>query len=215
MSNEIKPEIKLDFNANQEIERRFLVNRIEWDAFRRKHQVRCVRITQGYLSMRPVSRIRIIEDETNNIEVEHTIKGPKVGITAPEFNTSYPVEYALEVMKLCEHVIVKHRYYFTYAGKHWSVDEFSGENRELLVAEIELKRENEKFRKPKFIDAEVTSVNVLSNAALAKHPLQSWGEWCRDTVVSRIIGMCEPLGEERLRVMMALVSNIEAPKAGL
>lgn len=193
MSN-LKPEAKLESSesSNQEIERRFLVNRILWDTFRRSRVLPCALIKQGYLSTNPVSRIRIIEDETNNIEVEHTIKGPKVGITAPEFNTSYPADYALEVMKLCEHQVVKHRYTFKYFGKTWVVDEFRAENRGLLIAEIELSREDEKFRKPKFIDAEVTALGFLSNAALAKHPFQSWGATYRDATLSRVNGFDNP-----------------------
>jgi CYTH domain-containing protein len=61
-----------------------------------------------------------------------------------------------------------------FRGFTWEVDEFLGENEGLVVAEIELKSENEQFEKPVWIGEEVTHDPRYFNASLSSRPFRQW-----------------------------------------
>jgi CYTH domain-containing protein len=54
------------------------------------------------------------------------------------------------------------------------VDEFLGENKGLVVAEIELKDVKEDFEKPDWLGQEVTGDKRYYNSALTKKPYSTW-----------------------------------------
>ena len=58
----------------------------------------------------------------------------------------------------------------------WEIDEFSGENAGLVIAEIELPEEEASFEKPDWLGAEVSADARYFNACLAQHPLSSWAK---------------------------------------
>ena len=63
------------------------------------------------------------------------------------------------------------------SGKHVvEVDEFAGDNEGLVVAEIELEREDEVYIKPDFLGREVTGDERFYNKYLSIHPYNSWNE---------------------------------------
>jgi adenylate cyclase len=60
-------------------------------------------------------------------------------------------------------------------GNHiYEVDVFSGENEGLIMAEIELLREDEIFEKPHWLGKEVTNDERFYNAYLSKNPFKTW-----------------------------------------
>ena len=60
-------------------------------------------------------------------------------------------------------------------GEHiFEVDEFYGENEGLTVAEVELNSEDELFKKPHFIEKEVTGDIRYYNSFLMKNPYTRW-----------------------------------------
>jgi adenylate cyclase len=60
-------------------------------------------------------------------------------------------------------------------GNHiYEVDVFSGENEGLIMAEIELLREDEIFEKPNWLGQEVTNDERYYNAYLSKNPFKTW-----------------------------------------
>jgi CYTH domain-containing protein len=71
-------------------------------------------------------------------------------------------------------VIEKYRTRINYDGKVWEVDEFEGENKGLIMAEIELVSEDETFSVPPWIGEEVTGDIRYYNSRLAIHPFRSW-----------------------------------------
>ena len=73
-------------------------------------------------------------------------------------------------------VVEKNRHRVGFAGKLWEVDEFLGENRGLVVAEIELFREDEVFDLPSWVGREVTEDLRFSNAALSRQPFSLWSD---------------------------------------
>jgi len=153
----------------QEIERKFLVIG-DFKKFATKQSG----IRQGYLSSVPGRSVRIrINGEKGFI----TIKGAanKSGVNRYEWEKEIPVSDAEELLKICEPgVIEKIRYYIPVGEFIFEVDEFHGENEGLIIAEIELKSESDKFEKPEWLGTEVTGDRRYYNSVLIKNPFTRW-----------------------------------------
>ena len=144
-----------------EIERKFLVINDDYLLMASKS----VNIKQGYLSTRKESTVRI---RVKNNQAYITIKGINTGATRYEWEYSIPYEDAIEMMALSQGVVIdKIRYIVEYEGFIWEIDEFIGAHEGLVVAEIELKDENETFPIPPFIGEEVTGNVAYYNSTLA------------------------------------------------
>ncbi|MPN48107.1 Inorganic triphosphatase [bioreactor metagenome] len=61
-----------------------------------------------------------------------------------------------------------------HAGKRWEIDEFEGDNRGLIVAELELQSQDEAFQKPSWLGLEVTGDFRYFNSALLRNPYKNW-----------------------------------------
>ena len=60
-------------------------------------------------------------------------------------------------------------------GNHlFEVDEFLGENKGLVLAEVELKHEDERFEKPNWLGEEVTGQVPYYNSQLSIKPFKEW-----------------------------------------
>ena len=151
-----------------EIERKFLVDNSDWKL---KIQ-REIPIKQGYLNSTPDRTVRVrIAGEKSWI----TIKGKTIHTSRKEFEYEIPLNEALELIQMCERPLIeKTRYEILENGKLWEIDVFDGENNGLIVAEIELKSESEKFTFPKWLGKEVSHENKYYNASLIKNPFQNW-----------------------------------------
>jgi adenylate cyclase len=155
---------------NQEIERKFLVTGDGWRAAAGAGKMCC----QGYITSGlsdATVRIRLLGDQGFL-----TIKGPPHGISRPEFEFEIPAadaEYMIE--NLCgDRLVSKRRYTFENSSTVWEIDEFSGLNEGLIIAEVELEREDQSFGTPEWLGAEVTSDARYTNAALAIRPFARW-----------------------------------------
>ncbi len=150
-----------------EIERKFLVSGNEWRALGTP-----VHYAQGYLVADGYRTVRIRVAGENGFL---TIKGVSKSFSRPEFEYKIPVEEAIEMLKLCSiPVIEKFRTKVVFEGKTWEVDEFQGENKGLIMAEIELKSEDEPFSIPPWIGKEVTGDMRYFNSRLAVNPFKNW-----------------------------------------
>ena len=146
-----------------ETERKFLVKG-EFMHLSKK----ALKITQAYLSIDPYKTVRIrISDDKAYI----TIKGRPVGdsISRSEWEFPIPLTDAIEMMKIClSGKIVKTRYLIP-SGKHtFEVDVFHDKNDGLIIAEIELSSDDEKFDIPEWLGEEVTGNPAYYNANLIK-----------------------------------------------
>jgi adenylate cyclase len=105
-----------------------------------------------------------------------TIKGQKVGISRPEYEYEIPFNDAKEIIeKLCEKLVIeKTRYKIKHAGHIWEVDVFEGDNKGLVVAEVEMKDESEEVQLPAWVRSEVTDDLRYSNSNLVKYPYKCW-----------------------------------------
>lgn len=153
-----------------EIERKFLVLNDDYKA-QSNHSTR---IKQGYLSSVHGRTVRVrIKGENGYL----TIKGQSnaSGTTRFEWEREIPAEEAIELLTLCEPVLIDKTRYEVNLGSHtFEIDEFYGENQGLVVAEIELSHEDEAFDKPSWLGLEVTGDVRYYNSALMKYPYSSW-----------------------------------------
>ncbi len=154
-----------------EIERKFLVR---GDDYKRQAYASS-RICQGYISSGHGRTVRVrVRGDRGYL----TIKGPSNadGISRYEFEKEITLDEAEHLMQLCEPGQIDKTRYLVMSGNHtFEVDEFYGDNEGLVMAEVELKSEDEPFVKPDFIDREVTGDRRYYNAHLLKHPFKAWG----------------------------------------
>ncbi|AFM06331.1 hypothetical protein Fleli_4032 [Bernardetia litoralis DSM 6794] len=153
----------------QEIERKFLINKKEWQNVE-KSQGNLYR--QGYLLTDPNKTIRVRQTTEKAFL---TIKGLSIGATRPEYEYEIPMEDAKELLdNFSVSELSKIRYEIVYENKIWEVDEFLGDNTGLIVAEIELESEDETFNIPSWIDVEVTGEDKYYNSNLTIEPYKNW-----------------------------------------
>jgi adenylate cyclase len=149
-----------------EIERKFLVIGTQW------RQGTGVSYCQGYLSRDKERTVRVRIAGANAFL---TIKGITRGAARAEFEYEIPVTEAEQLLNLCEDPIIrKVRYTLDYKGFTWEVDEFRGDNEGLVVAEIELESEGQRFERPAWLGREVTDDPRYYNANLVAHPYRNW-----------------------------------------
>lgn len=130
-------------------------------------------IKQGYIPTRDHTTVRIrIQDK----EAFLTIKGKSEGVTRLEFEYSIPLEDAESMLSdLCASSLIdKTRYLINHEGHVWEVDVFESANKGLIVAEIELKSEEEDFVLPEWVSEEVTHDVRYFNSQLIKNPYLNW-----------------------------------------
>jgi len=152
----------------KEVERKFLVKPGAWTP-----EGAGTWYKQGYLSSQ---KERVVRVRIAGPKAMLTIKGPNTGITRSEFEYAIPVEDAgILLDTLCEKPLIdKHRHAEVHGGKTWEIDVFHGENEGLVVAELELKSEDEVFEHPAWLGEEVSSDPRYYNSNLLKNPFSTW-----------------------------------------
>lgn len=153
-----------------EIERKFLVKNNDYKA----EVVQEMKIKQGFLSTVPKRSVRIrIRGNQGFI----TVKGisNESGASRFEWEKEIEIEDALDLLKICEPGIIDKTRFHVKSSEHtFEVDEFCGDNEGLVVAEIELSSEDEKFEKPTWLGDEVTGEVKYYNSMLIKNPYMDW-----------------------------------------
>jgi CYTH domain-containing protein len=146
-----------------EIERKFLINAEKWNLFPKPEPVL---IKQGYLLNSPEATVRL---RTKGDLGYLTIKGESKGISREEFEYQIPFNDVIQMFNNFQSkVLSKWRYTLTFENKIWEIDVFKGKLSGLILAEIELKSEDETFTLPPFIDEEVSFNPEYYNSNLIK-----------------------------------------------
>lgn len=152
-----------------EIERKFLLAHDGW----RREIARSLPFRQGYLSgegTRASVRVRL-EGELARLN----IKAAVLGRARAEYEYPIPVAEAVEMLEtLCGKRVDKTRHFVERDGLTWEIDEFHGDNAGLVVAEVELEREDQELALPDWIGQEVTEDRRYYNQQLALRPYSSW-----------------------------------------
>ena len=152
----------------KEIERKFLVRPRKWSELGPGLAIR-----QGYLSTTIERTVRV---RTYGERGYVTIKGTTSNISRDEYEYEIPFKDATEILDgLCiRPLIEKTRYRIPFGGHTFEVDEFTGANAGLTVAEVELKSADEKIELPDWIDRDVSGDPRYFNSNLALKPFSTW-----------------------------------------
>ncbi len=162
----------------KEIERKFLVTSDDF----KLAAVSCVHIVQGYISRESGRTVRVrLEGEKGLL----TIKGrsSEDGLDRNEWEYEIPALDAKAMLSLCTGKLIDKDRYVVSAGHvgsevrsegpisdcglFWEVDVFHGVHEGLIIAEVELPSENEKFEKPSWLGNEVTGDRRYYNSVLS------------------------------------------------
>ena len=153
-----------------EIERKFLVTSTAF----KEESFRDMRIIQGFLNTHPERTVRV---RICGNKAFLTVKGKSnhLGTIRFEWETEIAVTDAEKLLTLCEDGIIEKRRYEVKVGEHiFEIDEFFGDNKGLILAEIELDHEKESFRRPDWLGKEITGELKYYNSLLSKHPFKDW-----------------------------------------
>lgn len=158
-----------------EIERKFLLANDGW----REGIERSEPIAQGYLvgaqalrdgSARASVRVRLAGEQA-----WLNIKAATPGIARAEFEYPIAVGDARELLAtLCDGVLEKTRHDVRVDGMLFEIDEFTGDNAGLIVAEVELPAVDAPFPRPPWLGREVSALTRYYNVNLIAHPYRQW-----------------------------------------
>jgi len=152
-----------------EIERKFLVRSDGW----KQQAVRQRTLRQAYLSKSHAlsMRVRIEGNESATL----TIKAAKQGFERHEFEYRIPVADAEALLAWRSGtVITKTRHIVPIDELIWEVDVYEGENRGLVIAEVELSKADQTVHRPAWLGDEVSHDGKYFNASLSVHPYSKW-----------------------------------------
>lgn len=154
--------------VGREIERKFLVVNDGWKPAPASKAIR-----QGYLAFGPPASVRVRLAEGR---ADLNIKRSTLAVSREEFEYEIPLADGEALLaELCEgHIVEKTRHLVDYGGLTWEVDVFSGVNEGLVVAEVELEREDQPVETPPWAGEEVSGDPRYLNSNLAQHPYRDW-----------------------------------------
>ncbi len=152
-----------------EIERKFLVSSDAW-----RQGASGTRYRQGYVHSGEGCTVRV---RSSGQKAFLTLKGRSQGAARAEFEYERPMADAKVILDtLCYRPLIeKTRYCVDAGGLTWEIDEFHGENAGLILAEVDLDREDQEVPLPAWIGREVTGDPRYYNASLVRNPYSKWG----------------------------------------
>jgi CYTH domain-containing protein len=153
-----------------EIERKFLVTNNDF----LKETTSSSKLVQGYLNSDKERTVRIrIQEEKAFLTIKG--KSSENGMSRFEWEKEIKVHDAELLLQLCEKgIISKTRHYVIFEDFIVEVDVFDGENEGLIVAEIELKSEDQNVDLPNWIGTEVTGDKRYYNSYLSANSFKKW-----------------------------------------
>ena len=152
---------------NIEIERKFLINKIPENCKKSIH------IKQYYMHIDDnfVQRLRFFNNEKAIISLKQNC----AGLSRYEFEYEIPLSDAKKIVSISNsNFTEKIRHIIYFDSIKWEIDEFLGDNKGLLIGEVELESEGQHIALPDWIDSEVTNQNKYFNYNLALKPYISW-----------------------------------------
>jgi adenylate cyclase len=163
-----------------EIERKFICSPLILAELFQPHVIfTAQKIVQGLITDEPMTRIRLTEQLVDTPKCEKgrktaylTVKGKPAGASRNEYEDQIGTSMATELLAfVCRQPLtVKTRFCLQDSyGKYWDVDIYHGENAGLIVGEIQLSSNDEKFQLPCWALREVTEDPEYSNTNLAQN----------------------------------------------
>ena len=145
----------------KEIERKYLIERKDLSFLQ---LIEGEKIKQAYIQNENSRTVRV---RTKGEKACLTVKIGNESLSRDEFEYQIPVQDALSMMEILQlKVLSKTRYEINFENHLWEVDVFEGKLDGLIIAEIELKAEDESFITPPWVGTEVTNDSSYLNARL-------------------------------------------------
>ena len=145
----------------KEIERKYLIKREDLSFLQ---LIEGEKIKQAYIQNENSRTVRV---RTKGEKAFLTVKIGNESLSRDEFEYQIPVQDALSMMEILQlKVLSKTRYEINFENHLWEVDVFEGKLDGLIIAEIELKAEDESFITPPWVGTEVTNDSSYLNARL-------------------------------------------------
>ena len=145
----------------KEIERKYLIEREDLSFLQ---LIEGEKIKQAYIQNENSRTVRV---RTKGEKACLTVKIGNESLSRDEFEYQIPVQDALSMMEILQlKVLSKTRYEINFENHLWEIDVFEGKLDGLIIAEIELKAEDESFNKPIWLGREVTYDPSYLNAKL-------------------------------------------------
>jgi CYTH domain-containing protein len=160
----------------REIERKFLVASDGWrgEAAPGKRFRQAIVFSEAERTL----RVRIVDDRRATVTIKVGIDGSTM--SRHEFEYEVPVSDGEELLSLANgNTIAKTRYDVPRGGNVWEIDVYDAPLDGLVVAEVEMKSEEEAPELPDWLGRELTGDKRFSNQALAQGSL---GENWRDAL---------------------------------
>jgi adenylate cyclase len=145
----------------KEIERKYLIEREDLSFLQ---LIEGEKIKQAYIQNENSRTVRV---RTKGEKAFLTVKIGNESLSRDEFEYQIPVQDALSMMEILQFkVLSKTRYEINFENHLWEIDVFEGKLDGLIIAEIELKSEDESFITPPWVGTEVTNDSSYLNAKL-------------------------------------------------
>ena len=147
-----------------EIERKFLLANDDW----KREVVKSERLRDGLIARFGEGKVRVRLTESN---AWLTIKGPREGISRPEFEYEIPradAEHMLRTLCQGDPVLEKVRHTVPFSGLDWTIDVYMGPLNGVVLAEVELEHPDQHPELPSWLAEEVTNDPRFAKRTLAR-----------------------------------------------
>jgi CYTH domain-containing protein len=146
-----------------EIERKFLLANADW----KREVVKSERLRDGLIARFGEGKVRIRLTEGN---AWLTIKGPRKGISRPEFEYEIPSADAEQMLRtFCQRhpILEKIRHTVPFGGPDWTIDVYMEPLGGVVLAEVELEHPDQHLQLPPWAGEEVTNDPRFKKGTLA------------------------------------------------
>jgi len=152
-----------------EIERKFLIVNNEWKQLKQSSN----HYHQAYFCNTSKVSVRV---RVSDADAWVSFKSATVDISRFEYEYNVPLEEAQHMIdQFSQGSVISKIRYFVPIGPHiWEIDVFEGDNKGLVVAEIELSSVTETFTKPDWVGDEVSDDVRYFNSNLVTYPYKDW-----------------------------------------
>jgi CYTH domain-containing protein len=147
-----------------EIERKFLLANDDW----KREVTKSEHLRDGLIGRFGEGKIRVRLTESH---AWLTIKGPREGISRPEFEYEIPrADAELMLRTLCQGdpVLEKVRHTVPFDGLDWTIDVYMGPLNGVVLAEVELEHPDQHPQLPPWVGEEVTNDSRFEKGNLAR-----------------------------------------------
>jgi adenylate cyclase len=147
-----------------EIERKFLLANDDW----KRQVIKSEHPRDGLIARFGEGKVRVRLAENN---AWLTIKGPKEGISRPEFEYEIPpadAEHMLRTLYQGDPVLEKVRHTVPFGGLDWTIDVYVGSLNGVVLAEVELEHPDQRPQLPPWVGEEVTHDPRFEKSTLAR-----------------------------------------------